>query len=288
MINYSIIIPHYNRQDLLVRCVDSIPQRDDVEVIIVDDHSDPGKVDFANFPGLHRKNTTCIFSDGKHGKGPGYARNVGLEKAQGKWVIFADSDDYFLPSINELMNEYVDSEKDVLYFKCSKKEADGTFCLSYDYQNEAVDLAIKGDEDQLLYYTPAPWAKFIRREYLVNNKILFQKVTGGDDVIFSIDIAKNTNNREYVNKSMYCVVMVPQSLTRYSGWKSPYNFTIASCSAYTSLLPLQKEKVPYLWICKWWKLLWKSNRWKAVSLIPSLIQTLGMRRALFLVKKTLK
>ena len=121
MINYSIIIPHYNRQDLLVRCVDSIPQRDDVEVIIVDDHSDPGKVDFANFPGLHRKNTTCIFSDGKHGKGPGYARNVGLEKAQGKWVIFADSDDYLLENISEIMDRHLNDKEDVIYFKCSKR-----------------------------------------------------------------------------------------------------------------------------------------------------------------------
>lgn len=288
MINYSIIIPHYNRQDLLVRCLDSIPLRDDVEVIIVDDHSDPTIVDFEHFPGLDRLNTTCIFSDGTLGKGPGYARNVGLEKARGKWVVFADSDDYFLPSINEMMDKHVSSENEVLYFRCSKEEADGTFCPSYDYIDEAVGLAINGNEDQLLYYTPSPCAKFINRDYLNKNLIRFQEVTGGDDVIFSIDIAKNTNKREYVNQSMYCVVMAPQSLTRYSGWKSPYNFTIASCSAYTSLLPLQKEKVPYLWICKWWKLLWESNQIKAVSLTPLLVHTLGLRRSLSVIKKALK
>jgi glycosyltransferase involved in cell wall biosynthesis len=43
MYNYSFIIPHKNCPDLLQRCVDSIPDRDDVQVIVVDDNSDEGK-----------------------------------------------------------------------------------------------------------------------------------------------------------------------------------------------------------------------------------------------------
>lgn len=50
MINFSIIIPHKDIPDLLQRCLDSIPIRDDVQVIVVDDDSDGNKVDFAHFP----------------------------------------------------------------------------------------------------------------------------------------------------------------------------------------------------------------------------------------------
>lgn len=49
-INYSIIIPHKNIPQLLQRCLDSIPIRDDVQVIVVDDNSDTDKVNFDNFP----------------------------------------------------------------------------------------------------------------------------------------------------------------------------------------------------------------------------------------------
>ncbi len=42
-LNYSFIIPHYNTSDLLQRLIDSIPQREDVEIIVVDDNSDDGK-----------------------------------------------------------------------------------------------------------------------------------------------------------------------------------------------------------------------------------------------------
>ena len=54
---YSIIIPHKDIPDLLQRCLDSIPVRDDVEVIVVDDNSNTQKVDFGHFPGLERPNT---------------------------------------------------------------------------------------------------------------------------------------------------------------------------------------------------------------------------------------
>lgn len=59
--NFSIIIPHYNNEQDLRRCMASIPDRDDVQIIIVDDNSDPKKVDFDHFPGLDRKNTDIIF-----------------------------------------------------------------------------------------------------------------------------------------------------------------------------------------------------------------------------------
>ena len=57
VINYSIIIPHKNIPSLLQRCLDSIPLRDDIQIIIVDDNSSPDKVDFNNFPGLDRDDT---------------------------------------------------------------------------------------------------------------------------------------------------------------------------------------------------------------------------------------
>ena len=46
MINFSFIIPHKNTPDLLQKCLDSIPRRDDVQIIVVDDNSDADKVDF--------------------------------------------------------------------------------------------------------------------------------------------------------------------------------------------------------------------------------------------------
>ena len=60
IINYSIIIPHKNSTKLLQRCIDTIPYRKDIQVIIVDDNSDCNIVDFDYFPGLNEKHIEVI------------------------------------------------------------------------------------------------------------------------------------------------------------------------------------------------------------------------------------
>lgn len=90
MYNFSIIIPHKNLLDLLIRCLESIPKRNDIQVIVVDDNSvnqtaiqneiskiEDIKIDFV----------ACSKS-----KGAGGARNVGLQMALGSYLLFADAD----------------------------------------------------------------------------------------------------------------------------------------------------------------------------------------------------
>lgn len=88
-ISFSFIIPHKNCPDLLQRCVDSIPDRDDVQIIVVDDNSDDEKK-----PAIYRRDVEIVLLDAEHSKGAGRARNEGLKHAKGKWLLFADADDY--------------------------------------------------------------------------------------------------------------------------------------------------------------------------------------------------
>ena len=120
MFTFTVIIPHKNTPVLLQRCLDSIPLRDDLEVIVVDDDSDPAIVDFDHFPGKERKDTTVIFD--KSGKGAGHARNIGLEHAKGKWLLFADADDYFYPEAFYELDKFKDSDYDIVYFYCNSRD----------------------------------------------------------------------------------------------------------------------------------------------------------------------
>jgi glycosyltransferase involved in cell wall biosynthesis len=125
MINYTIIIPHKNIPQLLQRCLDSIPRREDAQIIVIDDNSDADKVDFENFPGLNDPYVEVIFGKNENGrKGAGYARNLGLEKAKGKWIVFADADDFFMPCFNEVLDQYADDENDIVYFKVTSVDSD--------------------------------------------------------------------------------------------------------------------------------------------------------------------
>ncbi|MBQ5445892.1 MAG: glycosyltransferase family 2 protein, partial [Lachnospiraceae bacterium] len=88
---FSIIIPHYDIPDLLMRCLKSIPVSKEIQVIVVDDNSPEADTYLEKYPELSRPYLEFIRTT--KGGGAGYARNIGLEHAKGEWLLFADADD---------------------------------------------------------------------------------------------------------------------------------------------------------------------------------------------------
>ena len=119
---YSIIIPHKDIPCLLQRCLDSIPPRDDVQIIVADDDSSPDVVDFAHFPGSDRTDVEILFT--KEGRGAGYARNCGLARAKGRWLVFADADDFFLPGFLNVLDTYRNTDYDLITFRAETVDSD--------------------------------------------------------------------------------------------------------------------------------------------------------------------
>ncbi len=93
MLQFSIIIPTYNRQDLLAKCLASIASqtRDDYEIIIVDDGSTDGTRDYV----LQLGGKITLLE--QPNRGPGAARNLGIKHATSEYIAFLDSDDCWFP-----------------------------------------------------------------------------------------------------------------------------------------------------------------------------------------------
>ena len=185
MINYSIIIPHYNTPDLLERCLKSIPQRKDVQVIVVDDNS-PGNecylttIGELSRPGIEYYVTT-------DGKGAGHARNIGLSYAKGKWIIFADSDDFFVENFSVMLNEYIDDSNDLVYFNirvCDCYDTTKEYCSGKEILFKRYELT--GDDMCFRISYTEPWGKLIKHKLLVDNEITFQETRANNDLLFSI------------------------------------------------------------------------------------------------------
>lgn len=217
MINYSIVIPHYNIPHLLQRALDSIPQREDIEIIVVDDCSDPVVVDFDHFPGLGRPNTTCILQKKK-----GYAgvsRNIAISKARGKWILCVDADDFLLPGAFDAIDKYRDSDADVVVFKAESRMSDDLTKVAQ--RNHAtqlcgfIDDCFSGlmDVRTLLFSVWSPWCKLVKRRLLSTHNICFATTPCSEDVIWCAGVAVNEQKAEVSNEYIYCLTEREGSLT---------------------------------------------------------------------------
>ena len=211
MINYSIIIPHKNIPDLLQRCLDSIPRRDDIQIIIVDDNSNPQKVDFENFPGLGDPCVEVYFT--KEGKGAGYARNVGLNYAKGKWLFFADSDDTYTSSFSKFLTDSKDLVADVVYFKANLINNDvskSPFFLMNYYITQY--LYHGGALSDVKFGAWEPWNKMISRQLVVQNNILFDEIPSSNDKMFSLKVGEFAERVIVIEQYLYNYILRKNSI----------------------------------------------------------------------------
>lgn len=190
-INYSIIIPHKNIPNLLQRCLNSIPRRKDVQIIVVDDNSEPGTVDFNDFPGFGESCVEVYFT--KEGKGAGYARNVGLKYAVGRWLLFADADDYFVDGLFGYLDDYLDDDfVDVVFFNadCVDSDTQESYKLPYfgNQLNKIITSKTKDAEWDLRYSFGPPWCKLMKKRLLDEYTITFDETPRHNDTMFSVKI----------------------------------------------------------------------------------------------------
>ena len=212
---FTIIIPHKNIPKLLQRCLDTIPQRDDLHIIVVDDNSDPEKVDFEHFPGYNRDDVEIIFT--KEGKGAGYARNVGLNHANSDKILFADADDFFNYCLNDILEKYKNEPADIVYFNAC--------CLDSEYYTpgnrcEYLGLYIKSFKTnpkkagaRLRYDFAAPWCKLINKSLIDKHNIRFDESPVSNDTTFSYLIGYYSKSIKADSHAIYCLTYRPDSLT---------------------------------------------------------------------------
>lgn len=215
MKRYSIIVPNRNHPELLRRALDSIPPRDDVEVIVVDDASDPARVDMPHYPGLERADCQVIFTT--EGKGAGYARNVGMDHATGEWLLFLDSDDFFADGFLPLLDSHSDSTDDIIFFGCDSVDSD-TLRPSKRMDPRKRLLAQYADRPPLVafyhrYLHTEPWGKMIRRAFILKEQIRFEELVCANDYLFSVRSGHLAGQISYDPSILYYLTSRSDSLS---------------------------------------------------------------------------
>ncbi len=215
----SIIIPYYNSIDSIEKLLDSILKECvDTEVIVVDDNSDKYGEAFLAVKKKYDA-TVLFFSNDSGSKGAGAARNVGISKARGEWILFADSDDYFTEGWFEKVKGYFDKDYDIVFFattslNVSTQKVATRHQLFSKYVTDYVDN--KGNHDSelyLRYFFVVPWGKLIRALVIHDNDIKFDEVMHSNDVMFSVKTGHAAKKVTADPASIYCVTENGTSLT---------------------------------------------------------------------------
>lgn len=212
----TVIIPHYNSTATLKRLIQSIPCVPNLEVIVVDDRS---SIDDAEnmIRNIKCKNYT-YFVNNRTNKGAGVCRNIGLELAKGKWVLFADSDDYFQEKFFETISNYITTSNDVIFFPPTSLDSatKKTSNRHITYRNLLENFKGKkniSSELKLRYCFYPPWSKLIRKKFLENNHIFFDQVEASNDIMFSTKVGHYMRSFVVSDETIYTVVRTKGSLT---------------------------------------------------------------------------
>lgn len=178
----SIIVPVYNAEKTLTRCVDSLLEQNypNIEIILVDDGSKDHSLSLCR-DYAEKYDRICVIS--KLNNGVSSARNAGLNAATGDYVMFCDSDDWVEPDWCETMvNAYKPGHLVMCGYYCHKED-----CIFGGGEENTTQKEIP-KEDYLLTMQIggfAPWNKLYSREIIEAAKIRFpESITLGEDKLF--------------------------------------------------------------------------------------------------------
>jgi glycosyltransferase involved in cell wall biosynthesis len=141
-----------------------------------------------------------------------------LRYAKGKWLLFADADDFFTANAFESICNELNSPCDIIYFKVDSCDSDTlkpadrdkTYnMLTTDYYRNRTQES----EERLRYYHTVPWGKMLKRNLVVKNDIQFDEVIGSNDVMFLLLAGYYAAQIDVSDFAIYCVTEKKGSLT---------------------------------------------------------------------------
>lgn len=158
----SLIIPVYNVEKYLDKCLGSVEKQTfkDFEAVIVNDGSTDNSLEIIEKYTQRNDNFICFSTENN---GLGGARNFGLSKAAGEYVVFLDSDDYISPDcLEKLYRAITDNESDIAVCNIYDVKEDGTV-ISTSKTNLCNVTTSLFESHQILFNRPCAWAKMYRK-----------------------------------------------------------------------------------------------------------------------------
>lgn len=203
----SVIVAFYNQEKYLSKCINSILKQSysKLQIILVDDGSNDKSCAICD---EYSKRDSRIETYHLKNGGVSKARNFGLSKAKGDFVVFIDGDDCVKKSFVKDMYDSVTQNDDdmvicqyervwkAVHIPCKKIDNSGRYTTREYLENTLKDAGH--------HYFGVVWNKIYRADVIRNNNILFREnVELGEDFIFNIEYWKNSSSVKVIDKRLY-------------------------------------------------------------------------------------
>lgn len=174
----SVVIPVYNQESLIERAIRSIPLRDDIEIIVVDDGSTDDTWNKLVTIGMELNDPNFIVLHNRRNMGVGYTVNRGLDIADGEYIVLLGSDDYF----------YTDE------FLKAMEQLDGTDLVYFDLKvNDGSIFKLTEESKRNLCGS----TKFMRKEFVGDTRN--PDIRQGEDWFFYEELLKKNPTERFTN-----------------------------------------------------------------------------------------
>lgn len=174
----SVVIPVYNQESLIERAIRSIPLRDDIEIIVVDDGSTDDTGNKLVTIGIELNDPNFIVLHNRKNMGVGYTVNRGLDIADGEYIVLLGSDDYF----------YTDE------FLKAMEQLDGTDLVYFDLKvNDGSIFKLTEESKRNLCGS----TKFMRKEFVGDTRN--PDIRQGEDWFFYEELLKKNPTERFTN-----------------------------------------------------------------------------------------
>lgn len=203
MIEVSVIVPVYNAEKYIEKCVNSLKKQTykNFEVIFINDGSTDHSKEMIENNWLDCPISMQVIT--KENGGQGAARNVGIKAASKEFICFVDIDDYVSDKLLETLTN-----------KQESSQADIVWCDSFIVRDDNVigtlkqnELYSAGKESHYYLNNASPWRKLIRTSLIKDNDLYFPKIRFYEDVAIVPNYGAYANIIEYVDKPLYYYVL---------------------------------------------------------------------------------
>ena len=213
---YSITMPHYNSFETLRRMIGSIPDRDDIQIIVVDDYSRPECRN--RLSELKHKNLEIYYQPSN--QGAANARNEASKHISGKWLLAVDCDDMFAEGAFDVLDRYKDENIDYLSYCISCRSPKNLEpCAGHQNSDFSVRKYLADNNSKnlrrFLFMNTDTWNKMVSMRFIRENGIHWEyNCRINVDVLYSYMIALKATKFKVIPDELYWYIGDASSITK--------------------------------------------------------------------------